>query len=398
MRYHSFDRKATGFPKVSSKYLFIFCGAMEELSASTPLDIATTYEHNMNSASARDMSGPTNGRKSGRISGCTTGRSSPVSGRARSSRIDGSGNPIIQPTARIKSGRTSPQIKEALKDETTFDVITDEEKRLMMLGHVVKSKAAEPLYLREDFCGVCGIQHSNPAVLDMYPYCAICAHTLREPCVLRKRYLGVLPKQPLEVLYATYGDPFDCTKVIDVTAICDELTHEYKTRDRLYIRSSINLCHLFNDGVDFMPGKQKQLRIRYRMKGTVFGYVSADTTVTSRFPTGFFLTVPSTRYLTIVSCTYGHPKGRAATGRMSYDVSSACIGFLSQSLWNLCTMSRLITAIACLYRVPCVDNGESAGIGRFKWRFVFVAVSPDPHCTLLWRPLSGLCEGLVHYV
>ena len=297
---------------------------MEELSVSVPLDItpATDFDAEFSPA-------PASGRVSGRVSGRTTGRttSGATTGRARSARIDGNGNQIIQATMKPTTGRTSPQIKEALKNETTFDVVTDEEKKLMMLGHIVKTKAAEPLYMREDFCGVCGIQHSNPDALDMYPYCSICAHTLREPCVLRKRYVGVVAKQPLEILYATYGDPFDCTKIIDVTAICDELTHEYNTKDRLYIRSSVNLCHLFNNGQDFMPGKQKQLRIRYRMKGTVFGCINADTTVSSRFPTGFFLTVPGIRYLTIVSCTYGHPKGRAATGRMSYDVRSmgACV-------------------------------------------------------------------------
>ena len=122
---------------------------------------------------------------------------------------------------------------------------------------------------------------------------------------------------------ATYGDPFDCTKVKVVTEICDKLTHEYNTLDRLYIRSTVNLCHLFNNGADFLPGKQKQLRIRYRMNGKVHGFACVDTTVTSRFPTGFFLIVPVMRYLTIVSCTYGHPKGRdKTTGRMSYDVST----------------------------------------------------------------------------
>ncbi len=139
--------------------------------------------------------------------------------------------------------------------------------------------------------------------------------------MLRSCYNDVLPSQPLEILMATYGDPFDLSKVIVVTDICQKLTLEYGTRDRLNIKNSVNTCKLFNNGVDFMPGKQKQLRIRYRMNGKLFGYVAVDTTITSRFPTGFFLTVPTKRLLTILCCSYGHPKGRLPTGRMSYDVS-----------------------------------------------------------------------------
>ena len=81
-----------------------------------------------------------------------------------------------------------------------------------------------------------------------------------------------------------------------------------------------------------MLSKQKQLKIRYRMNGNLFGCVSVDTTTTSRFPTGLCLQVPVNRFLTIVNCTYGHPKGRATTGRMSYDVSMCmccCCCFVS---------------------------------------------------------------------
>ena len=119
---------------------------------------------------------------------------------------------------------------------------------------------------------------------------------------------------------ATFGDAFDCTKIVDVTNICILLTHEYSTCDRLYIRSTVDLCKLFYNGVDPLPGQQKQLRIRYRMNG-IHGYICIDSTITNRFPTGLFLICPIVRYLTIVSCTYGHPKGRSPTGRMSYDVS-----------------------------------------------------------------------------
>ena len=58
-------------------------------------------------------------------------------------------------------------IRTATADTSSFDEITAEEKMKMMLGHIVTGKNCEPIYFREDFCGVCGIQHSNPKFLDM---------------------------------------------------------------------------------------------------------------------------------------------------------------------------------------------------------------------------------------
>lgn len=98
------------------------------------------------------------------------------------------------------------------------------------------------IFLREDFCGACGVQHSNPAVtdfphhkqldtcdehfaipaltirsrvpniqnyiyqlLDVYPLCEACLNCLREQSHLRDRYAGVYQETPLEILFATYG-------------------------------------------------------------------------------------------------------------------------------------------------------------------------------------------------
>jgi hypothetical protein len=127
--------------------------------------------------------------------------------------------------------KRNPELKGGLRvataDTSDFSEITPEQKMQAMLGHEVTGKNAEPLFYREDFCGVCGIQHSKPQFLDMYPYCTICSHTLREPSVLRNRYKGVVDPWPLEICCATYGDPFDVTKIIDVTEKCRELTKEY---------------------------------------------------------------------------------------------------------------------------------------------------------------------------
>lgn len=132
---------------------------------------------------------------------------------------------------RSEKHKRDPALKGGLRvataDTSDFSPITDEQKLQMMLGYEVTAKNAEPLYYREDFCGVCGIQHSNPKFLDMYPYCTICSHTLREPTVLRNRYKGVVDPHPLEICSATFGDPFDVTKIIDVTEICRHLTLEY---------------------------------------------------------------------------------------------------------------------------------------------------------------------------
>jgi len=81
---------------------------------------------------------------------------------------------------------------------------TDEQKFKSMMG---LGGALDPWSYREDFCGSCGIQHPNPNLLDNYPYCYCCFNTLREPYVLRKRYKGVAYYAPLDILYATYGDP-----------------------------------------------------------------------------------------------------------------------------------------------------------------------------------------------
>jgi hypothetical protein len=119
----------------------------------------------------------------------------------------------------------------------------------------------------------------------------------------------------------------------------------------LYIRSSQCLAKLLCDGEDILPGRQKQLRVRYRIRG-VHGYVNMDTTPTNRFPTGFFLTTPPVRYLTIVSATYGHPKGRAASGRMSYDVTEKVQGLVDLSGGSYLLMSNN-TPVARYFGDPC---------------------------------------------
>ena len=102
----------------------------------------------------------------------------------------------------IKKYQTGGEVKPTPKQQE--GAFTDEQKFKSMMG---LGGALDPWSYREDFCGSCGIQHPNPNLLDNYPYCYCCFNTLREPYVLRKRYRGVAYYAPLDILYATYGDP-----------------------------------------------------------------------------------------------------------------------------------------------------------------------------------------------
>lgn len=97
-------------------------------------------------------------------------------------------------------------------------------------------------------------------------------------------------------------------------------------KDRLIIREIQKLNKIFSCG-DPVPGKQKQLRIRYRIANN-HGFLAIDVMENNQVPTPLILMCPPERSLTILRGSYGHPKGRTSTGRMSYDVSKFLIIFL----------------------------------------------------------------------
>ena len=81
--------------------------------------------------------------------------------------------------------------------------ISQENKLKAMLGHKLEKGALHPVFWREDYCGFCGHQHGNPALLDAYNSCEKCQNTLRATSHLRERFSGVIKGAPLEVLFAT---------------------------------------------------------------------------------------------------------------------------------------------------------------------------------------------------
>lgn len=128
--------------------------------------------------------------------------------------------------------------------------ITAEDRRFAMLGFKTKPGAdGKPgtivmpaIFTREEFCSACGQEHLNPKLLDMYPNCKACCYPLREAFHLQKRFIGKEPKYPLEILFATYGDPQEpmiareCTEVIQQMVV-----DSYFRFDRLVIKAAFKL-------------------------------------------------------------------------------------------------------------------------------------------------------------
>ena len=104
------------------------------------------------------------------------------------------------------------------KQESAAKPLTKEQKLRAMLGYQeLADGQRNPVFWREDFCGVCGTQHLNPDVLDTYPYCERCQSPLRSPAHLRKRFEPLEPRQYLEILFASYGDQITEKGAVDVT-------------------------------------------------------------------------------------------------------------------------------------------------------------------------------------
>ncbi|RYG95519.1 hypothetical protein EON65_55850 [archaeon] len=135
------------------------------------------------------------------------------------SRLQGVGQSLIQDVSFLGTQST---LIDASSVESYMSRVTGEDKRLAMLGHKDLNKVCGTdgiFYYREEFCGACGIIHSNPDVLDTYLNCERCFGVIREPAILRKRYSHDKQRVPLEVLFATYGDPFIPASARDVTEV-----------------------------------------------------------------------------------------------------------------------------------------------------------------------------------
>jgi hypothetical protein len=89
-----------------------------------------------------------------------------------------------------------------------LEELTEEKKFRIMLGEIDTS-AATNIYMREDYCGACGIQHPNYRLLDTYYLCESCLNCLRDHSHLRNRYKPIPQTIPLEICFATYGLSFD---------------------------------------------------------------------------------------------------------------------------------------------------------------------------------------------
>lgn len=90
-----------------------------------------------------------------------------------------------------------------------FEELTEEKRLRIMLGEV--DTTLSNIYMREDYCGACGIQHPNYRLLDTYPLCESCLNCLRDHSHLRNRYKPIPQVVPLEICFASYGE---CDKMI----------------------------------------------------------------------------------------------------------------------------------------------------------------------------------------
>jgi hypothetical protein len=110
----------------------------------------------------------------------------------------------------------------------------------------------------------------------------------------------------------------NCRLAHEVTDEVQALVNDFVQKDRLIIRETAKLHQIFSCG-DPVPGKQKQLRIRYRISNN-HGFLALDIMENNQVPSPIILMCPPERSITILRGSYGHPKGRTTTGRMSYDV------------------------------------------------------------------------------
>ena len=125
---------------------------------------------------------------------------------------------------------------------------------------------------------------------------------------------------------------------------------EFKTKDRMVLYKHYHFDKIF--GRDPSPGKPKVLRVRYRMLG-VFGMLSIDVLPDNKIPARVILLgEEKTKDLRIVAATWGHPRGRSTTGRMSVDVREVLQGLVDLNGGSYLFIGSL-TNILTLLGDPC---------------------------------------------
>ena len=88
---------------------------------------------------------------------------------------------------------------------------------------------------------------------------------MREPTTLRKRFWKVPQNTHLEILFATYGDAINEDKTVIVTDNCIARQMNLSPKmDRFGFRTTDKLHEIFGLK-DPSPGRNKQLRMRYRI-------------------------------------------------------------------------------------------------------------------------------------
>ena len=183
----------------------------------------------------------------------------------------------------------------------------------------------------------------------MYSECKSCHNIIREPSNLRRRYEGFPEAMPLDILFATYGDPYDPDYAVDVTQAVVALVRQSNASDRICFKPAHRADHIF--GYDPFPGKNKQLRVRYRAGG-VHATLVLDFDRKNRIPAPFLLMAPHRRYLRIFNAIYGHPKGSTVTGRMSYDVTELVQSLVDQNGGSFLRISSY-TPLRRIFGDPC---------------------------------------------
>ena len=169
-----------------------------------------------------------------------------------------------------KGGKAMPS-----RDAEEIVGITDAQRLRAMLGYGYDVEGEKPAHLVMEYvCACCGTEHKAPHLLDAYYLCQSCQNCLREPAVLRRRWEPFAPQCRLEICYATYGDFQDPTMAYVVTTVIQARVDEIYYRDRLHMRKTQDLAAWFQHLApaqwptgDPCPGRNKQLKIRYRMLG-----------------------------------------------------------------------------------------------------------------------------------
>lgn len=267
-------------------------------------------------------------------------------GTARSALSKRSEKSVVSRTGTANSGSRPGTVSSGMTR------VTKEDMRSAMLGYIDLNKSVNAdgsVNYREEFCGACGIIHTQPDLLNVYTSCKSCHSVLREPSEMRRMYADVNPKDPLEILFATYGDPIDPDFAVDVTDHCERLVQGFSAHDRIAFKPALSADKIF--GCDPYPGHNKQLRMRYRMDG-IHGTLALDFDVANNIPIPFLMLVPKTRYLRIFQAIYGHPKGATSTGRMSCDVLELVQALVDQAGGSFLSISAY-TPLHRLFGDPC---------------------------------------------